>query len=95
MPGMGEWIVILIVVMIFFGVGKLPEVFGQLGAGVKAFKDASEGKKSREDDEEEDDEDERPRRKRARRQIAADEDELDDEPTGKTEPAKSRAAKSE
>ena len=44
MPGMTEWIVILVIVLIFFGAGKLPDVFSQAGKGLKAFKDASEGK---------------------------------------------------
>ena len=30
---------ILVMVVIFFGVGKLPAVLGQMGRGVKAFKD--------------------------------------------------------
>ncbi len=34
-----EWIVVLIIVVIFFGVGKLPKVMGQMGKGVKAFKE--------------------------------------------------------
>lgn len=77
MPGMTEWIVILVIVLIFFGAGKLPDVFAQAGKGIKAFKDASEGKDAgtRADDE---DEDEAPKRKR--KQIAKDPDDLDEEP---------------
>jgi len=37
--GPWEYIIILLVVMIFFGAGKLPQVLGQMGRGVKAFKD--------------------------------------------------------
>ena len=37
--GPWEWIIILVVVLIFFGAGKLPAVLGQMGKGVKAFKD--------------------------------------------------------
>ncbi len=37
--GPWEYIIILVVVMIFFGAGKLPTVLGQMGKGVKAFKD--------------------------------------------------------
>ena len=44
MPGMSEWVVILVIVLIFFGAGKLPSVFAQAGKGIKAFKDASEGR---------------------------------------------------
>jgi sec-independent protein translocase protein TatA len=75
MPGMSEWIVILVIVLIFFGAGKLPEVFSQAGKGLKAFKDASEGKDGKKADEPTD---EVPAKKsRAARQIA--QDELDDE----------------
>lgn len=47
MPGPTEWIIILIIVVIFFGVGKLPTVLSQMGKGVKAFKD---GMREGEDD---------------------------------------------
>lgn len=39
MPGPWELGIILVIVLIFFGIGKLPQVLGQLGAGVKSFKD--------------------------------------------------------
>jgi len=55
MPGPTEWMIILAIVLIFFGVGKLPAVLGQMGKGVKAFKDGM-----RDPD---DDDDERPPRK--------------------------------
>lgn len=42
-------IVILLVVFIIFGAGKLPQVMGDLGKGLKAFKDAV--KKDHEEDE--------------------------------------------
>jgi sec-independent protein translocase protein TatA len=32
---------ILVVVLIVFGAGRLPEVFGQLGKGVRTFRDES------------------------------------------------------
>lgn len=44
MPGMSEWLIILVIVVIFFGVGKLPNVLGQMGKGVKAFKEGMDGK---------------------------------------------------
>ena len=37
--GPWEWIIILVVVLIFFGAGKLPKVMAQMGKGVRAFKD--------------------------------------------------------
>ncbi len=50
MPGPTEWIIILVIVLIFFGVGKLPAVLSQMGKGVKAFKDGmKEGEQDIED----------------------------------------------
>ena len=40
-PGIPELLLILVLVMIFFGVGKLPEVGAALGRSIKSFKDAS------------------------------------------------------
>ena len=39
MPGPRELILILILVLIFFGAGKLPKVMSELGKGLSAFKD--------------------------------------------------------
>ncbi len=39
--GPTELIVILVIVLILFGAGKLPQVFSSLGKGVKEFRDAS------------------------------------------------------
>jgi sec-independent protein translocase protein TatA len=39
MPGPLELIVLLAIVLILFGAGKLPKVLGQMGKGVKAFKE--------------------------------------------------------
>ena len=40
MPSPPELILLLVIVLIFFGAGKLPQVFGALGKGLKSFKDA-------------------------------------------------------
>ncbi len=39
MPGLPEMVVILLILLMLFGVGKLPQVLSQMGKGVKAFKD--------------------------------------------------------
>jgi len=44
--GVPEILLILVVVLIIFGAGKLPQVLGSLGKGVREFRDASEGKDS-------------------------------------------------
>ncbi|HKZ16375.1 MAG TPA: twin-arginine translocase TatA/TatE family subunit [Geobacteraceae bacterium] len=42
--GMPELIVILVIILVVFGAGKLPEIGSALGRGIKNFKRASEGK---------------------------------------------------
>ena len=39
--GGGELIFVLVIVLIVFGAGKLPDVLGQLGKGVKTFREES------------------------------------------------------
>ena len=46
-PGPFELIVILFIVLLVFGVGKLPEIGGAMGKGIRAFKKGQAG----EDDE--------------------------------------------
>ncbi len=40
--GIGPWemAVVLVIVLILFGAGRLPQVFGSLGKGLKEFRDA-------------------------------------------------------
>jgi len=42
--GMPELIIILVIVMVVFGAGKLPEIGQALGKSIRNFKKASEGK---------------------------------------------------
>jgi sec-independent protein translocase protein TatA len=85
MPSLPHLLVLLVIIMLFFGVGRLPDVLKQMGKGIREFKDASEGverkssSRSREDyaDEAEDDEEralleEFRRKRRASKQIARD-----------------------
>jgi sec-independent protein translocase protein TatA len=39
--GMPELLVILVIILMIFGVGKLPEIVGALGRGIKNFKKAT------------------------------------------------------
>jgi sec-independent protein translocase protein TatA len=41
MPGMSEWLIILLVVVLLFGGKKIPELMRGLGKGVKEFKNAA------------------------------------------------------
>ena len=37
-PSFWQILIILVIILIIFGVGKLPKVMGDLGKGIKAFK---------------------------------------------------------
>jgi sec-independent protein translocase protein TatA len=39
--GMGEWVIIFLVVVLLFGGKKIPELARGLGKGIREFKDAS------------------------------------------------------
>ncbi len=39
--GVPELLIILVIVLIFFGVGKLPQIGKALGEGIKGFKDGA------------------------------------------------------
>jgi sec-independent protein translocase protein TatA len=55
MPGGWEWIIIGLIVVIFFGASKIPEIFRGFGKGIREFKEASkEIKKEIEKDSSED-----------------------------------------
>ena len=47
--GPTELILILVIVIIFFGVGRLPEVFGGLGRGIREFRRAAKDEGEEED----------------------------------------------
>ncbi len=56
--GMPELIIILVIIVIIFGAGKLPEIGSGIGKGIKNFKDATkkdDEAKSISDDEKKDD----------------------------------------
>jgi sec-independent protein translocase protein TatA len=42
--GMPELIVILVIVLVVFGAGRLPEIGGALGKSIRNFKKSAEGK---------------------------------------------------
>jgi sec-independent protein translocase protein TatA len=41
-----ELLIILAIILVIFGAGKLPQVFGSLGKGVREFREATEGKET-------------------------------------------------
>ncbi len=46
MPGGSEWILILLVVLLFFGGKKIPDLMRGIGKGVREFNDAKESVKN-------------------------------------------------
>jgi sec-independent protein translocase protein TatA len=66
--GATEGIIILVVVLIVFGVGKLPQVGGALGKGLREFRRGKAGLID-ELEEEEEEEEETPKPKRAAKKL--------------------------
>ncbi len=52
--GLGVWelVVILVIILVIFGVGKLPEIGSGLGKGIRNFKKGIKGDKEEKDEEE-------------------------------------------
>ncbi|MBN1892939.1 twin-arginine translocase TatA/TatE family subunit [bacterium] len=59
LPGHGEWIIIILIVLILFGGKKIPELARGLGKGIKEFKEGMkpEQEKPKELDDKKKDED--------------------------------------
>ena len=55
MPRIGptELVIILVIILIIFGAGRLPEIGGALGKGIRAFKRGQSGEDGEEDQGEE------------------------------------------
>ena len=62
---MGPWEIALIVVIILivFGVGKLPQVGGAIGKGLRSFRKGQQGALDEDEDEEEEEEKPKPKKK--------------------------------
>jgi sec-independent protein translocase protein TatA len=52
MPRIGplELIIVLVIIVVVFGIGKLPEVGGGLGKGIREFRKSLTGKDDADDD---------------------------------------------
>jgi len=64
-PHIGPWEMglVLAIILIIFGVGKLPQVSGALGKGLRAFRKGQSGEYEEEEEEEEKEEPPKPKRK--------------------------------
>ncbi len=55
MPNLGptELIIILVIVILIFGVGRISKIFGEMGKGIRAFKEGLSGEEEAEQEKEE------------------------------------------
>jgi len=44
LPRGAEWIIILVIVLLLFGPGRIGKIAGELGRGIKAFRDGLSSK---------------------------------------------------
>jgi sec-independent protein translocase protein TatA len=45
LPGGMEWVIVLIIVLLLFGPGRIGKIAGELGKSIKAFRDGLSGDK--------------------------------------------------
>jgi sec-independent protein translocase protein TatA len=43
LPGGSEWIIILVIVLVIFGVGRIGKIGGELGRGIREFRKGLKG----------------------------------------------------
>ena len=54
--GIPELLIILVIILVLFGVGRISKIAGEMGSGIRAFKDGiqgSEDKKNKDEKQEE------------------------------------------
>jgi sec-independent protein translocase protein TatA len=70
--GVWEIVLILVIILIIFGVGKLPQVGNAIGKGIRSFRRGQAGE-SEEEEKEKEEEDEKPaaKKKKTTRKKAA------------------------
>lgn len=49
LPGGWEWIIVLLIVLLLFGPGRIAKMTGELGKSIKAFRDGISGDKKEEE----------------------------------------------
>ena len=52
--GIPELLIILVIIILLFGVGRISKIAGELGKGIKNFRDGLQGEKKEEPDEKKD-----------------------------------------
>lgn len=51
--GAPELIIILVIVLVLFGVGRISKIAGEMGSGIRAFKDGLQGNDAEKENQEE------------------------------------------
>ena len=51
--GVTELLIVLVIVLVLFGVGRISKIAGEMGSGIKAFKDGLQGPEGGEENPEE------------------------------------------
>lgn len=49
LPTGWEWIIILIIVVLVFGVGRISKISGEIGSSIRAFREGVQGDKNKEE----------------------------------------------
>lgn len=49
LPGGMEWVIVLVIVLLLFGPGRIGKIAGELGKSIKAFRDGLAGDKKDEE----------------------------------------------
>jgi sec-independent protein translocase protein TatA len=52
--GLPELLIILVIVVVLFGVGRISKIAGEMGSGIRAFKDGLQGQSDKDNDVEKD-----------------------------------------
>ena len=47
-----EWVIILIIVVLIFGVGRISKISGEIGSSIRAFREGVQGDKNKEKEKE-------------------------------------------
>jgi len=50
LPGGMEWIIVLVIVLLVFGVGRLSKIGGELGKGIREFRRGIKGEAEEEEE---------------------------------------------
>ena len=46
--GLPELLIILVIIVVLFGVGRISKIAGEMGSGIRAFKDGLQGQQEKE-----------------------------------------------